>query len=429
TAVKSRFLTGSGMALLYLRISLGVAWRYALQLKRFGWSPLAYARFLVRAGRLLLVFLHNKPVRVFNGWKVDLYLPAYPSPAFFAALESKLLRTPPGPITVVLSITKACSYKCSHCYQRRDEGADLPEDLLLTTARAMQDSGVAMFDIEGGEPLLRLPRLLNLLRSFDGRAELWVNTSGAGLTADALAQLKAAGLFGLMVSIHSPEPALHDAMTGVPGAHEAACNAVRLCREAGLAAAVNSVLSEDELRGGGLARLMDLARALDADFVQLIHPKPAGNWLGRRENMQQDPAVLAFIRRSHAEYNAAPNGYPCLASQVFEEAEDRLGCTAGAVDRFYLNANGEVQPCEFLNISFGNVREEPFGSILERMRSCFPVPCTDWLCCTQSAGIDRLLREHNLSRTPLPWPVTKKLVEKWNRGRPTSLYRSLGIYE
>jgi len=424
-----RFLTGAGQALLYLRIALHAAARYALRPSRFGWSPAAYLRFLARALRLLLVFRDNKAVLTPGGWKIDLYLPAWPSRAFFSALESKLLVSPPMPLTVVFSMTKACSYKCSHCYQHRDGGEDLPEDLLLAAARGMQDLGVAMFDIEGGEPLLRLPRLLSLLRALDDRAELWINTTGAGLTPEALGQLKAARLFGAMISIHSPSAAAHDALTGVPGSFETACAAARSFRAAGVAVAVNSVLSEPELRAGGLERLMALAQDLGADFVQLIHPKPAGNWLGRKEGMQQDPAVLELVRQAHRRYNSLPGGYPSLVSQVLEEQETRLGCTAGGVDRFYLNAYGEVQPCEFLNLSFGNLREEPLRVIMERMRSYFPEPCSDWLCCTQSAEIERLFRENKLERTPLPWPVTKTLVEGWTRGRPTPLYKKLGIYK
>ena len=423
-----RFLSGAGQALLYARIALATAARYALRPADFGWSPVAYARFLIRALRLLLVFRDNKPVRTHAGWKIDLYLPAYPSRAFFYSLEAKLLAAAPMPLTVVFSLTKACGYKCAHCYQHKDGGDDLPEDLLLKAARDMQDLGVAMFDIEGGEPLLRPQRLANLLRALDERSELWVNTTGAGLKPELLAELKAARLFGVMISIHSPDPAVHDGLTGVPGSFDTACAAARAFRAAGLVVAVNSVLSEPEIRAGGLERLMELSRSLDADFVQLIHPKPAGNWLGRRENMQKDAAVIEQVRALHRRYNGSGGGYPCLVSQVLEEAEDRLGCTAGGVDRFYLNAYGEVQPCEFLNISFGNLREEPLKVIMERMRSYFPEPCSDWLCCTQGPEIDRLFREHKLERTPLPWRVTKTLVEKWRRGEPTALYRKLGLY-
>lgn len=423
-----RFFTGPGKIWIYSRIIFHIPCHY-LTRPHFFRSPVDYGRFLCRALRLLLVFRHNKVVRVFNGYKLHLYLPAYPSRAFFYALESKLLRTPSGPTTIVFSMTKACDYKCGHCYQRRDGGHDVEDELLIRTALAARDHGVAMFDIEGGEPFMRYDRLLRLVRALDDRTEIWINSTGAHVEPRMLAELKAAGVFGIMVSIHSADTAKHDAFTGIPGSFDVACRVIRQWRALGLVAALNSVLPEEELRNGGLDRLMDLARELDCDYVQLIHPKPAGRWLGRTEAMQTENAVIEAVRREHVRYNSRRcRAYPSLAAQVFEEAEHVLGCTSGAVDRFYVNANGEVQPCEFLNLSFGNVNEEPFDVIFARMRSFFPVPGTDWLCCTQSGEIRRLFEEHHLERTPLPWPVTRKLVANWKRGKPTPIYDKLGIY-
>lgn len=222
------YITGFGKLLVYVRIALDVALRYALCPRRFGCSPVAYVHFLRRALILLLTFRHNKVVRVGTCYKLHLYLPAFPTPAFYYAIESKLIRTPARAITVVLSMTKACSYKCEHCYQRIDGGLDLDDKLLCQTARSVQDNGVAMFDIEGGEPIIRYERLLKLVRSLDSRSEIWVNTTGAQLTHVMLGELKDAGLFGLMVSVHSPDPAIHDVFTGVPGSFDVACEALKM---------------------------------------------------------------------------------------------------------------------------------------------------------------------------------------------------------
>jgi MoaA/NifB/PqqE/SkfB family radical SAM enzyme len=267
------------------------------------------------------------------------------------------------------------------------------------------------------------------MESLDERCEIWVNTTGAHLKTGMMEELKGAGLFGIMVSVHSPDSAKHDAFTGVPGAFETACSVIKIARGLNVATALNTVLSEEELRQGHLSTLMDFASGLDCDFVQLIHPKPAGIWMGRKEGMQTDRVLIESVRREHLRYNSTRmRDYPSLAAQVFEESEKVFGCTSGAVDRFYVNATGEIQPCEFVNLSFGNVNEEPFNVIYERMRSCFKVPCVDWLCCTQAESIVRLFTENGLKSTPLPWGITRQLVENWNRGEPTPIYRKLGIY-
>jgi MoaA/NifB/PqqE/SkfB family radical SAM enzyme len=421
--------TGMAKALLYARISLHVACRYGARPRTFGWNPLRYLVFLRQALRLLLAFRHDKPVRTPRGWKLHLYVPAYPTPAFFHTVEAKLLFQPPGPSTVVYSMTKACQYRCPHCYQRKDKGADVEEDRLCSTARLLQDLGVAFFNIEGGEPFMRFDRLLTLVGALDARSEIWVNTTGDGVTPERLEELMGSGMAGLIVSVHSPEAALHDSFCKVPGAFETACSCVRQAREAGLAVAFNSVLSEEELRKGRLDELMALADELGCHFVQLIHPKPSGGWLGREEDMQQGEAILRSVRDAHLHYNSGASPYTtALAAQAFEEQAGVLGCTAGAIDRFYVNANGEVQPCEFLNISFGNITEEPLQLVYDRMRSAFPDARTDWLCCTQAPEIHRLFVESGGKHTPLPWELTRALVAGWSRGKPTPLYRKLGIY-
>ncbi|HVN98224.1 MAG TPA: radical SAM protein [Syntrophorhabdaceae bacterium] len=425
----SRYITGFRKAILYTYISLSVMLKYLTRPALFQWSLRAFCLFLLRSFRLLLAFRHHKAVRVEGGYKLDLYLPAFPSKAFFSALEGKVIRKPPSPVTVVFSTTKACQYRCSHCYQRKDENADMDETLMVDTAKALQEMGVAMFDIEGGEPFLRYSRLLSLIKSLDERSELWVNTTGAGIKSGMLEELKKYGLFGLMISIHSPDPKNHDALTGVEGSFDLACKTVGQCRAVGLTAAINSVLSEEEVRIGGLDRLMFLARKLDADFVQLIHPKPAGMWLGHKQGMQTDPGLIAFIQQEHIRYNSHRYAdYPSLSAQVFEESEKTFGCTSGGIDRFYVNASGEIQPCEFLNISFGNVRDEPLTTVFARMRSAYTEPCCDWLCVSQGENIYHLMERYETHVTPLPWTIVSKLVKEWHRGKPTPLYEKLGIY-
>lgn len=419
-----RFLTGPSKVALYVRIALGVAIRYLFRVK-----PWHYPRFLYRALILLLNFWPNKVVRIAAGYKLYLYLPAYPSAAFFRALDAKLLRTPPGPISVVYSTTKACTYHCPHCYQRQDAGADLPEPDLLATAQAIKRTGVSFLNIEGGEPFLRYERLLQLVQATSVDTEIWVNTTGDRVTRGQLRDLSSAGLCGIMVSVHAPEAPAHDAFTGTPGSFEAACRALRLCRELGLGTAINSVLGEADIQQGKLDELMLLARRLDCDFVQLIHPKPAGLWLGNPGAIQTHEALLASVRAAHLRYNSHRlRNLPVLAAQVFEERPEGLGCTAGGVDRFYVNAAGEVQPCEFLNVSFGNVTREPFEVIFARMRQAFAAPTAEWPCCTQSHRITELLQYHHLKTTPVPSGHAAEFMAGWTRGAQPAVYKRLGLY-
>ena len=415
--------------LFYLRLSLEVPFHYLSRVRELGGIK-NYCRFLFRAMQFTFLFKRHKLLKVGKGlYKLDFYMPAYPTPAFFESMDAKLKHSPPRPISVVFSITKACTYKCGHCYQRLDRGADLDEGLMLKIAAEMREFGICAFAVEGGEPLLKFPRLLKLVKVLEG-AEIWVNSTGVGYTPEMLKELKNAGVFGIMTSMHSVIAAEHDAFTGIENSWQLSCDFIKDCKKAGLCTGFNTVLEEDAIIAGDIDKIMDLAKELDCDFIQLIHAKPSGRWIGRRVDAAKSCQAVEIARQAHVLYNSrAKKDYPVLSAQVFEEQEAMLGCTAGGIDRFYMNANGEIQPCEFLNFSFGNINTEPFGTIYARMRSFFPIPCTDWPCCSKAEAISELIRENELKTTPVPWPLTRELFERQEKSRATPIYEKLGIYK
>ncbi|MBQ9245894.1 radical SAM protein [bacterium] len=407
---------------MYLKIGLHVIIKY-----RKHFSP----SFVYHAAILLFSFWHNKMIKLANGtYKLHLYIPAYPTRAFFKSVEDKLIENPPRPITIVYSVTKACTYKCGHCYQRKDKGADIPKDLMLKTIKDITDAGVTFLNIEGGDAFLRFDDLCAILDSIDDSVEVWINTTGANVTKEKLLILKEKGCYGYMVSLHGDTKEKHDSFVGIDGAFEQAINTLKLCHELGIGAAINTVLEQEKINDGSFIRLMDIAKDLKVNFVQLIHPKRAGLWLGNDNLADGDKNTIEYVLKAHKYYNNSfRSKYPALPAQVEEEHPNKFGCTAGGVDRFYIGASGEVQPCEFLNISFGNIKEESFAVIFARMREYFKVPCQDWLCTTQAGAISDLMKKYNLDKTPIPFEYTQELLKEWNRGEKTKLYKKLGLYQ
>ena len=85
------------------------------------------ARYYFRVLKRLLFFLssmkHNKYTKVGKLLKINLYVPGFPSRAFFTACKKMLEFEHKLPcITVLISVTSACRYKCPHCFRRRTQG-------------------------------------------------------------------------------------------------------------------------------------------------------------------------------------------------------------------------------------------------------------------------------------------------------------------
>lgn len=413
--------------LLNLKIRLHVLFHYLPQLFR-ELSPRQFALLLKRLNLFLGKLQHNKFARVGAGTRLDLYVPSYPGKAFFTACDKFKSFSGKLPCTgALLSVTSACPFACGHCYQRLDKGGDVELSLLVAAAKELQEHGVCFFNIEGGEPFLKFERLKAVCDAIDDRAEIWVNSTGYGMTPERLRELR---ITAVMFSLHDTTPEGFNRFMGRDYAWETLMQGVDACKQCSVPFALNTCLPETAFADGGFERVMQTARELDACLVQLIKPKPAGAWLEKEKPLfspQGMQAAVAAVNR----YNLDPayRSYPPVSAQILEELPEVFGCTAGGTDRFYINAKGDVQPCEFLNISFGNIAEEPFAEIFARMRACFHTPGTCMLCETQAAKVYRLFTEHGLDRLPLPPALSCLVSEGWDRGAGTELYRKTGNTE
>ncbi len=124
-----------------------------------------------------------------------------------------------------VSVTDRCNFRCSYCMPKEIFGGDfvfMPRDELLTfeeiarIARLFAELGVKKLRVTGGEPLLRrdLERLIEMLASTDGIADIALTTNGAALSGKAHA-LKDAGLTRVSVSLDALDDEVFGAMNDV----------------------------------------------------------------------------------------------------------------------------------------------------------------------------------------------------------------------
>lgn len=375
----------------------------------------------------LLYFLskmrENKYVTASGTTKINLYVPGFPSKAFFKACAKVATVGEKQPaISVLLSVTKACRFRCEHCYQKHDQGRDVPIELLTDVVRRLDAMGVAFFNIEGGDPFLVYDRLKAVCAAVTN-GEIWVNSTGDGVTVERLRELRTLGMKGVMFSLHSPDPDTVNRFMGREHAWDTMLRGMDCCRDAGVDIAVNSCLLRPAFYDGTFQRLMEVTRSLGVTIIQLIKPKPSGAWLGsdlERFSAQDLAHVEALVRR----YNNTRHyrDYPFVAAQIHDERSDQFGCTAGGTDRFYINAKGDVQPCEFLNISFGNIQREDFDVIYRRMRAVFDIPGDRWLCETCAPDIHQLHERSGSGTLPLDEKRSAEIYARWDRGACPDFY-------
>jgi GTP 3',8-cyclase len=124
-----------------------------------------------------------------------------------------------------ISVTDRCNFRCSYCMPKEIFGDDfvfMPRHELLTfeeiarVGRLFAEQGVKKLRLTGGEPLLRrdLERLIEMLATIDGIADIALTTNGAALAGKAQS-LKDAGLTRVSVSLDALDDEVFGSMNDV----------------------------------------------------------------------------------------------------------------------------------------------------------------------------------------------------------------------
>ncbi len=423
---KAKNIVGFEKVIFVLNLKMNVLVHSICSMMKDKIKPVKVIPYLNRLNRFIKMVQKNKFVKIDGKTRMDLYVPGFPSKAFYNACEKFSEFEGKLPCkTVLLSVTSACKYNCEHCYQKYDKGTDMSIEALQNTVKSLNEIGIAFYNIEGGEPFLVYDRLKFVCELIGDNAEIWINSTGDGMTIERLEELKKLNVTAIMFSLHSTEETAFNEFFGNENAWDTMKRGVELCHKTGIAVAFNACLQTEEYINGKFEAVMELAKELGGSIIQLIKPKPAGGWLekGVKSLSEKDEANIKE-KVSMYNLNRKYKDYPSISCQIIEEDPQHFGCTAGGTDRLYINAKGDIQPCEFLNISFGNVQDEEFDKIYKRMRDVFCKPGNCWLCEAYSKEILKIKDENNLITLPLNKELSKQIYENWNIGELTDFYKN-----
>ncbi|HZK84108.1 MAG TPA: putative heme d1 biosynthesis radical SAM protein NirJ2 [Desulfosporosinus sp.] len=266
--------------------------------------------------------------------------------------------------------TNDCNMYCDHCY--REAGCKAEDELSTAEARTLLEQiAKANFKImifSGGEPLMRtdIVELVAYATSLGLRAVLGSN--GTLLTSELTQQLKDAGAMGIGISLDSLDKKKHDEFRKFPGAWEGAVRGMKLCKEVGLPFQIHTTIME--WNSHEVEAITDFAVELGAVAHHFFFLVPTGRAVSIEEESLKAEAYEATLTRimkkqQTVDIELKPTCAPQfmrIANQLNVKTRFSRGCLAGT-DYCIIGPRGQVQPCAYLNIPLGDVRETPFDEI------------------------------------------------------------------
>ena len=307
--------------------------------------------------------------------------PQWPSKNHFQYLRDELHRVKPLPgnrrglRVLYLAITNKCNLNCEHCFEweRLNESKEFNLPKLLNAVKSFQKShGIAQIQLTGGEPFLKYDRLLQSVKELARESNVWVISSGVGVSLSRLKELKLAGLTGIHLSLDSYDEKSHDEFRGTPGAFKAVENATRLANMSGLVIAYSLCLSRKMSGRQALEKYAQLAQDRGVDFINIIEPKPVGRYKGNDEvlNCFDKAEVESF----YLDMNNDPKyrSFPIVAYP--DHQVRKLGCQGGGNRLLYINSSGGIYDCPFCPNDYQVESDSSIVDFMERTHTpgCIP---------------------------------------------------------
>ena len=302
-----------------------------------------------------------------------LYQPPFPSQAACKLASSRLVETFTGqrwPTTGTIAITHRCQCRCEHCsaaeFMRTDR-PEVPPERMLHLIQEAQALGCVTIIFVGGEPLLHR-HIYDYIRHVNyDEARPLIFTNGLLLTDERVQKLVDAGLYALFISIDSPIPEEHDRLRGVKGCWQKAIDGARRCVRAGLLTGLSTYATRETLSNGHVEQMVQLTKELGAHELTVFDVVPTGKLLREDEKILLTEEDKKTLRELSRRCKTDPQ-LPGAQVQAHVNSPEGFGCFAGYF-QFYMTSSGDITPCDFTPLAFGNIQDESLRDIWLRMTS------------------------------------------------------------
>lgn len=316
-------------------------------------------------------------------------------------------QTTAAPFLIVWNFTKQCNLRCKHCYENAGP-RPAPDELTTEEAKKAIDefaeAGVVALSFSGGEPLMRKDFFEVAKYAADKEFYVSVATNGTLITEKIAQKMKDVGVQYVEISLDGFEKT-HDEFRGIPGAWRRSVEGIKNCVKVGLDTGVATTATHYNLKeipklAEFVEKELHVRRFIVFNFIPVSRGKEI---ISQDLTPKEREELLDFLYSKLIDTNCKLDTFstapqyavtsfkfafgPVIATHftnkaAMEALQGRTksltefigGCGAG---RLYcgMEPNGDIEPCVFIPIKVGNIREQRLvdiwrnSPVLKRIRN------------------------------------------------------------
>jgi MoaA/NifB/PqqE/SkfB family radical SAM enzyme len=317
----------------------------------------------------LLQYLRKfRAVKVGDSLILHSHLPPLNSKAYTRFIKEHLLSKIDGPSHAQIALTNVCPQNCDYCYNKFRKGKVIDTETIKKVIKDLKEMGVFWLGFTGGEPLLQKD-IVQITESVGDDCAIKLFTTGCTLSKQLALDLRNAGLFSVSVSLDHWEEEKHDRVRNYRGAFQTALKAIEIFKDLGdVHVGVSAVLSKNMIQRNQVEEFLDFLIGLDIHEAWLSECKPSVEefWADDLVISEQERLNLVALQDRYNKEGKITVNY-----LAHFEGREHFGCNAGH-KMVYVDPFGEVSPCVFIPMTFGNVRDTSIKTIFKEMRQFFP---------------------------------------------------------
>ncbi len=290
----------------------------------------------------------------------DLYIPGYRSEAITHFFDGETNRTLGNTTNrtrftnILIAITKRCPLRCEHCFEwdALNGRETLTVSDIKTIVGKFQERGTGIIQLTGGEPMMKVNELVDIIESAKPGSEFWILTSGYNLTSENAIILKKAGFTGVVVSLDHFDPGIHNHFRGAQKSFEWVQAGVKHAIEARLVTALSICVSKSFATESNLMQYAELAKSMGVSFIQMLEPRAVGHYDGK--DVLLDAVHTRILEEFYLKmnYRRKFRKYPIVCYHGYYQR--RTGCFGSGNRSVYVDTDGDLHACPFCRTKMGN---------------------------------------------------------------------------